>query len=69
MTSAPNEDGTARERDLPGGDLGIGGPAEDTADEPGAPTQPEGRPEEVDPAHGPVTDGATRGDLLDPGAR
>ena len=52
-----------------GGDLGVGGPAEEAGD---GPTQPQGYPEEVDPAQGPVAGGAggaDRGDLEDPGAR
>ncbi len=69
MTSAPYADGPGQgESDLPGGDLGVGGPAEETGDPGDGPTQPEGYPEQVDPAQGPVTGSDRIGDLLDPGA-
>jgi hypothetical protein len=68
MTSAPYEDrDTGR-----GADPGFGEPAQDTGDGvDAAPSQPDGYPEEVDPAQGPVTGraGASTGDLEDPGAR
>jgi hypothetical protein len=64
MTGAADETGAV------GGDLGVGGPAEETGAGDGS-TQPEGYPEEVDPAQGPVAGGAgdaARGDLEEPGA-
>lgn len=52
--------------DVPGGDLGVGGPA-DSPGEAGT-TQPPEYPEEVDPSAGPLADDARQGDLRDPGA-
>ena len=73
MTSAPFEPGLSGrddETDVPAGDLGAGGPAEDAGSE-GGPLTPPQYPEQVDPAEGPVGDRAARrlGDLIDPGAR
>jgi hypothetical protein len=66
MTISP-DDAQASGTGLPeGGDLGVGGPAEQTGD---GPTQPAGVPEEVDPARGPVgAGGLGGGDLEHPGA-
>jgi len=68
MTRTTDQDGT--DPGTVGGDLGVGGPAEERGADPG-PTQPQGYPEAVDPAQGPVAGGAgggDRGDLEDPGA-
>jgi hypothetical protein len=56
-------------QDVPAGDLGVGGPAEDTGDGQGAQTPP-GYPEEVDPTQGPIAArrGGQLGDLKNPGA-
>ena len=70
MTSAPSADGSTTGTP-PGAEPGPGEPAQETGDDTGgARRQPEGYPEEVDPAEGPVSGrGRTaRGDLEDPGA-
>ena len=65
--------GTGGAVQVPAGDAGVGGPAEDTGDdatrEEGSQT-PAGWPEEVDPVRGPVADPVSGdlGDLKDPGA-
>jgi len=61
--------GSAGEDEVPAGDLGAGGPADDRGDGE-APASPPGYPDEVDPAEGPLgprRDGHL-GDLEDPGA-
>ncbi len=69
MTSSPDQQ-TGDEVGVPdGGDLGVGGPAEQAGE---GPTQPAGVPEAVDPARGPVGAaglGDGGGDLEHPGVR
>ena len=70
MTSAPPGDGMTTGTP-PGAEPGVGEPAQETGDAAsGAARQPEGHPEEVDPAQGPLAGraGAALGDLEDPGA-
>jgi hypothetical protein len=67
MTNSPDDQQAGHDAGIPdGGDLGVGGPAEQTGE---GPTQPAGVPEEVDPARGPVgAGGLGGGDLEHPGA-
>ena len=68
MTSTPIEPGaTGGDDDIPAGDLGVGGPAEETGEE-GTSQTPPGYADEVDPSEGPVGGGGAGGDLQDPGA-
>jgi hypothetical protein len=75
MTSQPIEPqpGAGSDVDAPagawGGDLGVGGPAEQVGPPDEAQTPP-GYPEEVDPSEGPLAgrDGSALGDLGRPGA-
>ena len=72
MTSAPMEpelNPRSAEDDVPAGDLGVGGPADDAGDGGEQAFTRPGYAEEVDPAEGPVAEHGTgrRGDLDDPG--
>ncbi len=72
MTTSPlgaERDLDADPSDVPAGDLGAGGPADDPGDGDG-PTTPPGYPDEVDPAEGPLAgrDVSPLGDLDRPGA-
>lgn len=63
MTSSPiephhSDDLDADTRAIPGGDRGVGGPA-DEAGATGEASSPPGYPEGVDPAEGPWPDGRT----------
>lgn len=55
--------------DVPAGDLGVGGPADDPGETGVAPAPP-GLPAEVDPAEGPLAgrEDSALGDLRNPGA-
>ena len=73
MSGTPVEPGTGADsavEQVPAGDLGAGGPADDPGSGEG-PRTPPGYPEEVDPAQGPLADRAAEnlGDLEDPGAQ
>jgi hypothetical protein len=75
MTSQPSEPGSDVGSDadspagVPGGDLGVGGPADQAGPADEARTPP-GYPEEVDPSKGPLAgrDDSALGDLEQPGA-
>jgi hypothetical protein len=73
MTSEPVEPAPAagaQARDVPAGDLGVGGPADRPGPDDEATTPPE-YPESVDPAEGPLAgrDSSGLGDLRSPGPR
>ena len=73
MTSEPLEPNPARGTDggeVPAGDLGVDGPADDTGD-PGQEPTPPGYPDDVDASQGPVADrgDSVLGDLEEPGTR